>query len=195
MPDFERPPREVAALKSRKKRAKLNRRQKAKRNRDRQGIAATKAQDPRPAHEKPRPATICRDCQATNDPAASECWLCGRRDWRGNPASPATKPLAKTVGRARLMSWFETILIVLALAVVGAGIVRLAPGVGIAFLILLVPAWVITEKTARSRKQSMSAHRKLGEILWWTIVIPSLLVLTLPILLVIICTGVIGALL
>jgi hypothetical protein len=202
----------------RKKRAKRNRRQRAQLDRDHRNISAARAQEPgpwgpfdvwrevrkavsalitgqpRPTYEKPRPATICRDCQATNDPGASECWLCGRRDWRGDPASPATKPVAETADRARLISFVETILIVLALAVVGAGAVRLAPGLGIAFLILLVPAWIITEKKARSQNQPMSAPRKFAEIVWWMIVIPFLLALSLPALLVVICTGAIGLL-
>ena len=206
-------------MNSRKKRAKRKRDQDAKRDRDFRKLSATRARGPGPwgrfdvwselrnaasalipggpgsADEKPRPARICRECQATNDPGASECWLCGRRDWRGDPASPATKLVAETAPRSRLMSWVETILIVLALAIVGAGIVRLAPGVGIAFLILLVPAWVLSEKRARSQKEPMSAHRKFGEILWRTIVIPFLLVLSLPILLVMICTAAIGAML
>jgi hypothetical protein len=33
----------------------------------------------------PGPESSCRHCRATNDPGASECWLCSCRDWRGPP--------------------------------------------------------------------------------------------------------------
>jgi ribosomal protein L40E len=147
--------------------------------------------EPSPAHEKPRSATICRDCQATNDPGASECWLCSRRDWR-DPNPAAIKPHAETTSDARLTTYVETILIGLALAIVGAGAVRLAPGLGIAFLILLVPAWAITEKRSRSRKAPMSAHRKFANIVGTAILIPFGLALCLPIFLICICAAAIG---
>ena len=39
----------------------------------------------------PMPEAICRECGATNDAGASECWLCHRRDWRSDGTSPAAK--------------------------------------------------------------------------------------------------------
>jgi ribosomal protein L40E len=191
-------------MSSRKKKAKHNRREKARLERERRKISATRAQEPGPwrsfsvwrelreaasaliagnpgpAQEKPVSAPICRECRATNDPGASECWLCGRRDWRADPTSPTTKPRAEKISdHPRLMSSLETILIVLALAVVGAGVVRLAPGLGIAFLILLVPAWATVEWAARRRNAPMSAARRFFAILGVTILIPVLLVLSL----------------
>jgi len=89
---------------------------------------------------KPAPPNICRDCRAENDPGTSACWLCGRRDWRADPASP-TKLSAEPSDRAVLMSSRRTFLIVLALAVVGTGIARLAPRQGILLLICALSAW------------------------------------------------------
>jgi hypothetical protein len=83
---------------------------------------------------------------------------------------------AETPDRARLMSSVATILIVLALAVVEVGVARLAPGLGIALLILLVPAWAITEWRARRQNTPMSAERKFAWIVGVTILIPVLLV-------------------
>jgi hypothetical protein len=128
---------------------------------------------------KPKPSRKCRDCGATNDPDASECWLCGRRDWRAVSSSPATKPDTETFDRAMWMSSVETLLIALALAVVALGVARQAPGLGIALLILLVPAWAITEWNARSQSQPMSAPRKFVWIVGLTVLMPVLLVVTL----------------
>jgi ribosomal protein L40E len=41
--------------------------------------------------ETPRYPLICRECGAENDPGASECWLCQRRDWRPDGASVPVK--------------------------------------------------------------------------------------------------------
>ncbi len=43
---------------------------------------------------KPRPERTCWDCRAPNDPNASECWLCGRRDWSRDPRSRPRSTLA-----------------------------------------------------------------------------------------------------
>jgi ribosomal protein L40E len=40
---------------------------------------------------EPKPERICRECGAPNDPDASECWLCHRRDWRSDATSPPAK--------------------------------------------------------------------------------------------------------
>jgi hypothetical protein len=79
------------------------------------------------------------------------------------------------------MSSVETLLIALALAVVEIGVARLAPRLGIALLILLVPAWAITEWEARRQNQPMSAPRKLAWIVGLTVVIPVMLVVSLVI--------------
>jgi ribosomal protein L40E len=82
---------------------------------------------PAPADAKPSPLKICRDCHAANDPGTSECWRCGRRDWRADPASPATKLSDEPSDRAMLMSTRSAFLIVLALAIGGTPIARLVP--------------------------------------------------------------------
>lgn len=38
-----------------------------------------------------KPEPTCWDCGAANDPGASECWLCHRRDWRTAGASIPAK--------------------------------------------------------------------------------------------------------
>ncbi len=42
-----------------------------------------------PSKPDPMPEPTCRECGATNEPGATECWLCQRRDWQS--AEPATK--------------------------------------------------------------------------------------------------------
>jgi hypothetical protein len=139
-----------------------------------------------------KPNLTCSECRAPNDPGATECWLCHRRDWRDESVSPATttKPIAETPLLTMEMPVGETLLILLALAVVATGLVRFAPGLGIAFLILLVPAWAITEWRARRRAKPMSVHRKFAWIVGTTILLPVLLVLSLLIPLFALCTAV-----
>ncbi len=139
--------------------------------------------------EKPRAVPICRDCGATNDLDASECWLCQRRDWRADPASAAIKPDAGTFDRLKLFSSLETLLIAMALAVVEVGVARLAPGLGVVLLVLLVPAWAITEWKARHRVEPMPVLHKFGLMAGLTIVIPLLLVVSLLIPLFAICAA------
>jgi hypothetical protein len=77
------------------------------------------------------------------------------------------------------MSSVETLLIALALAVVAIGVSRLSLRLGIALLILLVPAWAITEWESRRQDQPMSAPLKLAWIVAQMVLIPVLLVVSL----------------
>src|SRR5947207_13447675 len=118
------------------------------------------------------PDLICWDCGATNDPGASECWLCQRRDWRRDPGPlprrrvpPPRGPLSSIAG------W----MVLIALIAVVAGVFRLAPGLGIALLIFALPAWAITEVKARRRHRRnlpMSGMEKTLWIIGLTILIP-----------------------
>jgi ribosomal protein L40E len=164
-----------------KKRAKANRRRR-QRTGDRDRASARGA-------AKAKLNLTCRECRAANDPDASECWLCHRRDWRGDPDSPAatTKSVAGAPSFDMGKAVGEALLILLALAVVEIGLLRLAPGLALAFLILLVPAWAITEWRARRRKEPMSAHHKFARIVVTTVLMPILLVLSLLIAVFAIC--------
>jgi hypothetical protein len=44
-----------------------------------------------PTEPNPRPERTCRECGATNEPGATECWLCRRRDWQSDGAAATAK--------------------------------------------------------------------------------------------------------
>ena len=125
------------------------------------------------AKPMPNPNLNCRECGAVNDPGASECWLCQRRDWRGParfPTSPKPAPSQMSDG-----AW-PIIALVLGLVVVGG--VAIAPGLIIVLLIFVLPAWGLAEWVAHRRRRRglpTSATRKVAWILMLTIVLPILL--------------------
>jgi ribosomal protein L40E len=163
---------------------------KAKHNRQRRNRQSRQERSARSVLKR-QSAYICWDCGATNDPGASECWLCHRRNWRADAASPASRSVATTSERAGL-TWIhsvDSVVIVLALAVVESGVAMVAPGLGIILLILLIPAWVITEWRARRRDTPMSAPRKLAWIVVATVLIPVVLALSPLIAFFAICTA------
>jgi hypothetical protein len=133
----------------------------------------------------PSPNLHCRECGAVNDPGASECWLCQRRDWRQphrSPTSPKPAPASTSVD-----AW-PIIGLVLGLVLVGA--VAVAPGLIIVLMIFVLPAWGGAEWVAyRRRRRGLptSTARKIGCILVLTIVIPVLLCAALFIALWLIC--------
>ncbi len=90
------------------------------------------------------------------------------------------------------MPYVDSLVIVLALAVVETGVARLAPRLGITLLILLIPAWVITEWQARGLNTPMSAPRKLVSIVVTSLLIPIVLVLSPLIALFAICSAAIS---
>ncbi len=70
--------------------------------------------------QKPIPEPTCWDCGATNDPGASECWLCQRRDWFSVKSSGKKETAASRGGdpaRARVAA----VIIVGAIAILCAG--------------------------------------------------------------------------
>lgn len=98
----------------------------------------------------------CRDCGATNDPGASECWLCHRRDWRGPSGSSASaKPEMPPAdsGNAAPMVW-------LVLVLVGFGVLAAAPGFAMVLVVLFLPAWglgMLLTRRLRARSTSTAA--------------------------------------
>jgi ribosomal protein L40E len=143
---------------------------------------------------KPMPASACRDCGATNDPGASECWLCHRRDWRADPASTTSQRAAGSSDRALVISSLGTLLIAMAIGIVEIGVTMLAPGLGITLLFLLVPAWAITEWKARHRAKPIPAWQRFALMVGVIIFMPALLVLSLLVALMVLCTGVLSLL-
>ncbi len=121
-----------------------------------------------------RPA-VCLDCGATLPPDSNRCWLCswkvgdpitlgkkpgGSAAANGNPyASPAPPDnLNRTFSLSTLFLWVT-------LACVVMGVVRIAPGVGIALAIICLPAGLrtITAVHRRQRRtgQTMTVREKL----------------------------------
>jgi hypothetical protein len=129
---------------------------------------------------RPKPEPTCWDCGATNDPGASECWLCQRPDWRKypgvRPRYPATAPPRgpfSTIG-----GW----MVLIAVIGVAVGIYREAPGLATVLLASVVPALVVTEVKAsrrRRRGEPMSGWERVAWILALTILIPILLIVAL----------------
>ena len=123
---------------------------------------------------QPMPEPTCWDCGATNDPGASECWLCQRRDWRATPGSPVpmkSEP-SPTSGHA-------SGLVALALGLVALGAVVIAPGLVLGLLIVVLPAWAVAEHIAhrrRNRGLPTSTTRKLVWIAVLSVVMPMLFV-------------------
>jgi hypothetical protein len=98
------------------------------------------------AEPMPNPNLNCRECGAVNDPGASECWLCQRRDWRGPSPSPtAPKPVPQQVS--------ESVAPLVTLVVVVLGGLAIAPGLIIVLLIFSLPAWGIAEWLAYRRRR------------------------------------------
>jgi ribosomal protein L40E len=112
--------------------------------------------DPR---SMPEPA--CWDCGATNDPGASECWLCHRRGWRAAEASvPAKSDVSRGGGHPGLPI---TIAIVAgAILILGVGmILNIWERSDLWGLALLIPTLVIPVGLsiwARARKRPPSGQ-------------------------------------
>ena len=137
------------------------------------------------ADPRPKPDLTCCECGATNDPGASECWLCQRRDWRG-PARFPTSPNTRAFGDVRLCVGHHR-------ARSGHGGAwgrRDRSGLVIVLLIFVLPAWGGAEWIAyRRRRRGLptSATRKVAWILVLTILIPILLGVALFIAVWVIC--------
>jgi hypothetical protein len=104
----------------------------------------------------PNPELACWDCGAANDPGASECWLCHRRDWRAAGASVTAKSdVSRGEGQPR-----RTVAIVIvagASAILGLGMVldiwERFDHWGLALLILTLAIPVGLSIWARARKR------------------------------------------
>ncbi len=128
---------------------------------------------------KPEPNLTCRQCGATNDLGASECWLCQSANWRGSPGTRPRydDPRSPRGSLGSIIAW----MILTALAVF-CGISLKAPGLAVALMICAVPAWALTEfKAARRRRQDepMSGVERALWIVALTILIPIVVLIAL----------------
>ncbi|MGP0067245.1 MAG: hypothetical protein ACLQGP_27080 [Isosphaeraceae bacterium] len=129
------------------------------------------------AQPTPNPNLNCRECGAVNDPGASECWLCNRRDWRGPPRFPTSPKPAPPP-----MSDHSNALIGVTLGLVALGGLVIAPGLVLAMVIVVAPAWAVAEVIAnrrRNRGLPTSTTRKFVWIVVLTFLLPILLGLAL----------------
>jgi ribosomal protein L40E len=78
-------------------------------------------------------APTCRHCGATNDPGASECRLCRRRDWR---EAPEARPERRPRNDARPTFVGCLVLVTIGLLAMVSGAFRLGRIVGLASLVL-----------------------------------------------------------
>ncbi len=134
---------------------------------------------------EPEWGPTCWDCGATNDPGASECWLCGRSDWHAPQRSPMPlKPgPPPTSGQG-------SGLVGLALALVALGATAIAPGVMFGLAVLILPAAIGAEFIARRRRNRglpTSTTRKVAWIAVLTVLMPFLVGMALIIALLPIC--------
>ncbi len=123
---------------------------------------------------KPIPEPTCWHCLAPNDPGASECWLCQRRDWRKYPGARARSP----VPARGPLSTIAGMMALIAVIGVAAALFRDAPGLSVLLFISIVPALLITEWKARRRRrrgETMSATERVVWIIALTIVMPILI--------------------
>jgi hypothetical protein len=149
--------------------------------------------------KNPESSPSCWDCGATNDPGASECWLCQRRDWRRSSRGPMPmKPEPSPT------SGHRSPLVALKLGLVVIGVFLIAPVLGMAVyllyalgdwlvfvpLIFVAPAWfgaVVSARRRRKRGLPTSIARKLAWIAVLTITIPIVLVMALVITVGLVC--------
>ncbi len=134
---------------------------------------------------EPESGPTCWECGATNDPDASECWLCGRRDWHAPHRLPmpmkAEPPPTSGDGSAPVL---------LVLGLVALGGLAIAPGLAIGLAIFALPAWGVAEFIARRRRNRglpTSTATKFVWIAMLTVAIPILLGLALFITIWLIC--------
>lgn len=124
---------------------------------------------------KSTPDVTCWDCGASNHPASTECWLCQRRNWRRYPR-PQPMQLQHIPPRSRgPLSSIAGWMVLIAVIAVFAAIFRMAPGLAIALLVCVLPAWAITAMNAarrRRRGEPMSGAEKVQLIVVLTILIP-----------------------
>jgi hypothetical protein len=135
---------------------------------------------------EPRWSGPCRDCGAENDPAASECWLCHRRDWRG----PSRLPSSPKPAPSRMDDDLFPKIALAALGMVVLGGLAIAPGLVIGLLIVVLPPFVGAEIIAKRRQNRglpTSTTRKVAWIVALAVLLPILLSVALTIALWLIC--------
>jgi hypothetical protein len=136
-------------------------------------------------------APTCRECGATNDVGASECWLCQGRNWKQPPGPRDRRPAPDRSERGStpaIGGW----LLLCAVIAVGIGLFREAPGVAIFLLVSLAPALFVTEMRVirlRGRGDSMPDLDRIAMVILLMIVIPILVVLALGVGFFTICFG------
>ena len=81
-------------------------------------------------------APSCRHCGATNDPGASECWLCQRKDWREPPRIRRKESRSRPQGSARSQLTGCMVFFTIALVALVSLSFRAGRYVGVAALIL-----------------------------------------------------------
>jgi hypothetical protein len=129
----------------------------------------------------PNPEPACWDCGATNDPGASECWLCQRTDWKKYPGLRRGRP-APELPRRRPMSTIAGWMILIAAIGVAVGLFREAPGLAVSLLVSIAPALAITEVKAYRRQHRgvpMTIPERIAMVLILAIVIPILVIIAL----------------
>jgi hypothetical protein len=129
-----------------------------------------------------KPELFCRQCGALNDFGSSECWLCQSSNWRGHPGARVRHNISRAPRGlfGSIMGW----MVLIALAAVIAGMARTAPGLAIALLFCVLPAWGFTEiKAARRRRRDnpMSGLERVFWIVGLTILIPIVVITALVI--------------
>jgi hypothetical protein len=147
----------------------------------------------------PNPEPTCWDCGAANDPGASECWLCHRRDWRRSPRDPMPmKPEpSPTSGHRSPLGALALGLVVIGVVAIAPALVlvvievyELGPWLVFGLLIFVAPAWfgaVVIARRRRKRGLPTSIARKLAWIAVLTITIPIVLVVALIIAVGLVC--------
>jgi hypothetical protein len=125
---------------------------------------------------QPMTEPTCWDCGATNDPGASECWLCHRGDWDKDPGI-RWLPSGPDRPRRGPMSTIAGWMILIAVIGVAIGLFRETPGLAFILLVSVAPALAVTEVKAyrrRRRGEPMSAWERTFWLLGLTILIPIL---------------------
>jgi hypothetical protein len=121
---------------------------------------------------------VCRHCHAAIDPEASKCWRCNCVDSKSNPLHGVLKPSKSPA----LMSFGETLLTLLAVAILGSVVVWLDPRLGLVLLISAASAWMWKFVQEEWKKGEQSPFFVV--ILPW-ILLPALIFVVLPLTLII----------
>ena len=128
---------------------------------------------------------ICGECGTFNPADARECWLCHGTRWKTQGQGGDHVPIPR--------GFFSTIsgwMILIAGIGLVLGLYRLAPGILIAAVVLVLPPVLIVEVRAARRRRAgrpMSPAERIGLFLLLTILLPIVLIVALFIAANIIC--------